>query len=578
MSVLSSLTNRIFLASALLVLVSMGIAIYRVNVSVAAQAESDLRTGLAEAVSLVDDISRIQFADFVVKGSLIADLPVLKGATATSDPPTVLPIAREYQQKMGAALFVVVDRSDRLLAEAGRVQPAAADVAAILAACRHTADGTAFWPYPGGLLRAAAIPMEPGPAPLGTLLLGFSLDPDVAARIKAVSNSDIAFVADGRIVASTLPPAQTAGLTPVLGRTDVFTVWLAGEEFIGRVQPIDANGRTEGPSALVLISRTEHLRFLSHLRWQIALTGLAAVLMATLLGYLIARTVTRPVRALTATMREMAATGDLARTPPAIGRWDDEDARVLATTFGYMTSALNRSQREAGQRERLSSLGRLSAVVAHEIRNPLMIIKATLRNLRRHPSEDVVAATRSIDEEVGRLDRVVTDVLDFARPIRFELADADLADICRAAANAVAASADGTAIRSALPRAAPVVTDAERLRAVLINVLDNARQATRDGRPANGRAGIDLQLHRANGHVWRIEVRDHGPGVPAEDLPRLFEPFFTTRRGGSGLGLAISRNIIEGLGGTIGVESIPGTGTTVLIDLPDRAAGSGDPA
>jgi len=89
MSVLSSLTNRIFLASALLVLASMGVAISRVNVSVSAQAENDLEAGLSEAASLVDRLSRTEFNDFVVKAALIADLPVLKGAAATEDPPTV---------------------------------------------------------------------------------------------------------------------------------------------------------------------------------------------------------------------------------------------------------------------------------------------------------------------------------------------------------------------------------------------------------------------------------------------------------------------------------------------------------
>ena len=93
---------------------------------------------------------------------------------------------------------------------------------------------------------------------------------------------------------------------------------------------------------------------------------------------------TRPLGAITATMREMAATGDLTRriAPPAGARWEDEDARLLATTFNAMTDSIARFQREAAQRERLSSLGRLSTVVAHEIRNPLMIIKTALRTLR----------------------------------------------------------------------------------------------------------------------------------------------------------------------------------------------------
>ena len=93
MNLFSSLTNRIFLGTALLVLAATGVAIYRVSLSVRAQAESNLRAGLNEATMLVDELLRLQFRDFVVKSKLIADVPLLKGAAATEDPPTVQPIA-----------------------------------------------------------------------------------------------------------------------------------------------------------------------------------------------------------------------------------------------------------------------------------------------------------------------------------------------------------------------------------------------------------------------------------------------------------------------------------------------------
>src|SRR6187455_511370 len=117
MTALSSLTNRVFVATASLVVVALALAIYRVGISVAAQAETDLRLGLAEAASLVDELNRTQFADFVVKAELIADLPVLRGAVATDDPPTIQPIAQEYQARMRADLFAVLGRNDRLLAQ-----------------------------------------------------------------------------------------------------------------------------------------------------------------------------------------------------------------------------------------------------------------------------------------------------------------------------------------------------------------------------------------------------------------------------------------------------------------------------
>jgi signal transduction histidine kinase len=268
-------------------------------------------------------------------------------------------------------------------------------------------------------------------------------------------------------------------------------------------------------------------------------------------------------------MREMATTGDLARTMPPLGRWDDEDVRLVASTFGQLTGALDRFRQEASLRERLSSLGQLSTVVAHEIRNPLMIIKSAVRSLRRSSDPDVADTARNIDEEVARLNRVVTDVLDFARPITFEHAPADLNQICQDAVAAVRATSDAFPVTvEPAGRPAMVVTDAERLRAVLVNVVSNAQHAVQASFPAV--APIVVSLRSPQQGRWEISVTDRGPGIAPADLPRVFEPFFTTRRGGSGLGLAIARKIVEGLGGGISVDSRPGQGTTVRIVLGER--------
>ena len=133
---------------------------------------------------------------------------------------------------------------------------------------------------------------------------------------------------------------------------------------------------------------------------------------------------TSPLAAITNAMRDVAATGDLTRKVTLKSRaLDDEDARTLATAFNTLTESIARFQREAAQKDRLSSLGRLSTVIAHEIRNPLMIIRASLTTLRRGrlTAAELREAVADIDEETMRLNRVVTDVLDFARPIRFEL-------------------------------------------------------------------------------------------------------------------------------------------------------------
>jgi two-component system, NtrC family, sensor histidine kinase HydH len=290
-----------------------------------------------------------------------------------------------------------------------------------------------------------------------------------------------------------------------------------------------------------------------------------------MLSYVVARSVTTPLGTITAEMRQMAATGDLTRKINLRGpAWlQDEDARLLATAFNTLTDSIARFQREAAQRERLLALGRLSTVVAHEVRNPLMIIKGTLRPLQSASvAPDVREAAADIDEQVARLNRIVHDVLDFARPLRLELSDANLANLCQEAAAALIKGEQSPPIRVDA-ESVRIVTDPERLRAALINVLTNARQASSAADAAGGPLDRAITLAAglsAPGQI-RITVCDRGPGISAEHLAHLFEPYFTTRRAGTGLGLAITRNIIEGLGGTISVRSAD-PGTIVQIDLP----------
>src|SRR5262249_27653928 len=174
-------------------------------------------------------------------------------------------------------------------------------------------------------------------------------------------------------------------------------------------------------------------------------------------------------------------------------------------------------------------------------------------------------AVHDIDEEVGRLNRIVNEVLDFARPIPFEWSDVDLNTLCRSAATAAQASGPGAEIALALdPTIATVHTDAERLRIALVNMLVNARHAV------NGTAApepVRLSSQSAGDRVM-LTIADHGVGIEPDALPHVFDPYFTTKRGGTGLGLPIAKNIIEGLGGSIAVSSTVGYGTELRIDLP----------
>jgi signal transduction histidine kinase len=596
---LGSLTNRIFLASAALAVVSIGAAVFFVSRTTTRQAEAELQRGLIEAGTLVDQQTAALVQTLTVMARLVADSPKFKAAVDTGDPPTVQPIATDYQQQLGSALVVVTNTKGEALATAGSldVAPTAIGELPEIRSALNGKEASGFWAQSNGALQVVSVPIAIGldrPELMGTLTVGYRLDEALAEQFKRETQSDIAFAVDGQIKASTLP--DRTRLASLLLADRVQTISIGGNEYVALKRPLGpASSVSAGhlPTVLLLRSRTERLRFLNAIHTGLAVMAVVAVLAATILSYAVARTITRPLATITNGMREMAATGDLTRkiSLRRAKSWQDEDAKLLAATFNTLTDSIDRFQREAGQRERLSALGRLSTVVAHEIRNPLMIIKASLRTLAKdHVSRDEIReALKDVDEEVARLNRVVNDVLDFARPIRFDYATTDVNAVCADAEQATRGDAESMTVRlipdSTLP---PIVTDAERLRMALVNILANARHAVA-ARPAelttattatDARNDPDVEIQTLNGHAGRVSivVRDRGMGVKPEDMPRVFDPYFTTKRTGSGLGLAIAKNIIEGMGGTIALESRPGVGTEIRIDLPSQAPALPRPA
>ena len=587
MRVLSSLRSRIFLASALLAVLCIGVAISLVNVTVTQEAERTLEREIIATAAQVDQLRADRTQTFTLMAHLIADLPKLKAAMETNDPPTVQDIAGGYQSQLQASLLMVTNNAGQVLYAAGG-SPRAAAIAANQPAVRDALagrDSLSLLPQPNGILQVVTVPVtleRPRREILGTFSTGFLLDDALAAQLKKITGSDVAFGMDGQILASTLPRGDYPALAERLRTSGISRLPIGGEEYEALRRPLAAGGERDGsesgPVALILRSRTGQLQSLQAIHTGFALTMVLAVVLATLLSFAVARTIAQPLAAITDVMREVAATGDLTRKIALRhgNRWDDDDARLLATTFNTLTDSIARFQREMSQKERLTSLGRLSTVIAHEVRNPLMIIKAALHALRQPDagSDAVREAAADIDGEVVRLNRLVNEVLDFARPIRFELSAVGVNTLCRESAAAALASGPGVAITCELdPELGTLTTDPERLRIALVNLLVNARHAMNGHGADADPPAVSLKTHAAAGHV-RITVADHGAGIERADLAQSFDPYFTTKRGGTGLGLPIAKNIVEGLGGTIAVSSTPGAGTRFDLDLPfDGAQG-----
>jgi signal transduction histidine kinase len=589
MTFFSSLRSRVFVASALLAVLSIAVALYLVNVRLRGELERQLQREILATGAIVEQLGTTQAQQFTMMARLIADAPKLKAAVDTNDPATVQDTLDGYQSEVHSHLLVVTNRDGQQLASVG-VGPAVARKLAALPSVREATSGketSALLPQQDGVLQLVSVPIVVGierPDLLGTLSVGFPFDASLAARVKEITGSDIAFGLNGQILAATVSLDVRRSLTDLLARRtdagDRSMLETAGFVALPLQLAAERPGSgSAGPMALILRSRQEQRQLLGSIQNQLILTAFVAVLLATILSFAVARTVTRPLTEITGKMREVAATGDLTRKILPGRSWQDADAKVLATTFNMLTDSIARAQRDMSQKERLSSLGRLSTVIAHEVRNPLMIIKAAVHAIRQ-PDASAAAVTEAaadIEGEVVRLNRIVNEVLDFARPIRFDLAPADLNAICRESVAAASAGMKTSVVVQAGASVPAILTDAERLRMALVNVIVNACQATEAQRGAAvaaacaGAGAPDMPPVVVSTHTTddraTVTITDRGGGIVADDLGRAFDPYFTTKRGGTGLGLPIAKNVIEGLGGTIVVASIP-QGTEVRIELP----------
>ena len=225
-------------------------------------------------------------------------------------------------------------------------------------------------------------------------------------------------------------------------------------------------------------------------------------------------------------------------------------------------------RREIARNQRLASVGRLAAGVAHEIRNPLSSIKGFATYFKeRYPDAPQDQKTANIMiAEVDRLNRVVGQLLEFARPVPVSPKSTSLQELVDDSVRLIEQKAKEKQITVKTLNSVKVdkaVIDPDRINQVLLNLYLNAIESMESG----GELGVELSADEEN-HRIEIRVSDTGCGIPGEHLSRIFDPYFTTKSTGTGLGLAVAHNIMEAMGGKIKISSQPGKGTTFCITIP----------
>ncbi len=301
---------------------------------------------------------------------------------------------------------------------------------------------------------------------------------------------------------------------------------------------------------------------------------LAVLLATTCLTAIVVWRFTRPIKSLSTAARRVAG-GDFSFRVPTSGRHDEMGE--LTELFNDMTVKLGRTRELEAQlynAEKAVVVSRLASAIAHEIRNPLNYINLTLDHLRAtfapddpKKRETIDNLTRQLKLEVARINTRITEFLNYSRPVKLEPRKLDLVSIASDALSIFEAQAADSNVEARLERQGEipaVIADPESLRSALTNLIINSFQAM-DG--SGGTLKVSLSSED-DGRSARIEVSDTGRGIAAEDISKVFEPYFSTKETGTGLGLAIVKKAVDDHQGTISVRSKLAEGTSFVITLP----------
>ena len=340
-----------------------------------------------------------------------------------------------------------------------------------------------------------------------------------------------------------------------------FTPAHSGTTYVGVARPVTVGGK-KGFGALIVATPKSVLRT----RWltlieRLALAFAGGIVVAAALGYYLSRRITKPVLALAHAADEVAEGQYDVEIPHVPGGGEIRD---LAERFGEMTLRL----REAEQRERTFLM-----TVSHELRTPLTAIRGHIEALREGVAADEESRQESLSvvyAETARLDRLVGDVLDLAKlnarrfSVRHE--EVDMSRVVEVAYTAFAEEARRRGINydEDVDGSPVIVSDGDRVLQIISNLLSNAFRWTPDG----GRIGVALEAK--NGTV-AVSVEDTGPGIPSEEVERIFRPFWSRDGRGTGLGLPIAHELAGALGGRIELETEPGRGSCFRLVLPNPA-------
>jgi signal transduction histidine kinase len=325
-----------------------------------------------------------------------------------------------------------------------------------------------------------------------------------------------------------------------------------------------------GPIGFLRLCLTKEFLFaaLESLKRRIYLLGAAIMFFGIVFGLWMARKVLRPILVINKGVKKIGE-GELGHKIPEEGMGEVKELAVsfnkMSTELKELVDAIKSAQEKLVRTEKLYAVGEFSAGVAHEIRNPLTSIKLlvqTIRNTGRSFSGNDIDV---IDKEINRINRIIRSFLAFAKPEKIEKRDVNIKEVLDDVLTITKPKMrqSGIQLIQKLPMATPIIYgNYDALKQVFLNLILNAMQAI------DGDGGtIEVEAF-ADEKSLSVMIRDSGSGISEMDQKKIFDPFFTTKKEGTGMGLALTHNIIDEHSGRIDIESLPGKGTTIKVELP----------
>jgi signal transduction histidine kinase len=567
-----------FLLSMLLITAALTTtSLLLVRRSVESNVRQSIAVNLRNSVAAFQDFRHERETMLTSDVALLADLPITRAIMTSPDPFTIQDASQAVSQIAGSDLFVMVDRSGRVVAlhtKTPGFTREAAEKYFQQSLDEDREESSHWWLGEHHLYQTFVEPIYRGSRTDGTLLgflvIGYEINDRLAGIVSKVAGSQVAFSCGNEIVATTLMPAQAEGgniqdLIAGSAHDDPRDIEIGNERFLAT--SLVLSGSRPTPVRLsVLGSYDQATKFVDQLNRYLLLLGLAAILVGSGLVFFISHTFTRPLGNLVGGVRALEG-GDFHH--PLDSRGGDEVAE-LTRAFDRMRTSLLKSQRDLLESEQLATIGRMASSISHDLRHSLAAIVANSEflcdsHLTPVQREELYQEVRS---GVNLMTDLIDSLLEFART-RESLSPA-FANVSETIQRAVLAVRLHPRHHN---RSIDVLCsihvsgwfDQRKLERVLYNLLLNACEAAP---PLGGK--VEVTAGEVGGSIT-ISVADNGPGIAESIRERLFHPFVSFgKENGTGLGLAVVQKIVQDHGGEILVERTVQARTVFRIVLPGR--------